>query len=138
VYREADIYLVDDILCELDAAMVGKLVEDVFLGDLLKSKTRVLVSNQLPAVKAADLLVLLEEGTIHQGGGWSQVFHEEACPEDHTAGLIPIAVQRVSCQSERCRIAVLQPSQPLHFDCRASYISMEVDFSCYPVLSTDK
>lgn len=71
--QDADIYIFDDILAELSHSMVCQLLENALLSPLLAEKTRVLVSNHLPVAKAADLLLLMEGGTIHQGGSWEQV-----------------------------------------------------------------
>eukprot|EP00873_Tetraselmis_striata_P025270 jgi/Tetstr1/445534/TSEL_033308.t2 len=101
MYQDADIYIFDDILAELSHSMVCQLLENALLSPLLAEKTRVLVSNHLPVAKAADLLLLMEGGTIHQGGSWEQVLQETETlsPQDNITGLLPVAVQQI--HSER-------------------------------------
>lgn len=63
VYKEADIYLLDDPLSAVDAH-VGKQLYDECICSLLKNKTVVLVTHQLQYIKNADRLVLVENGKV--------------------------------------------------------------------------
>lgn len=63
VYAQADIYVIDDVLAAVDQHTAKHLINEVFLGTLGKT-TRIMVSNHLSAIKAAEHLILLEAGTI--------------------------------------------------------------------------
>ncbi|KRT80294.1 ABC transporter ATP-binding protein [Oryctes borbonicus] len=57
VYREADIYLMDDPLSAVDTHVGKHLFEECIMG-YLGSKTRILVTHQLQYLKRADLIVV--------------------------------------------------------------------------------
>lgn len=59
VYREADIYLLDDPLSAVDTH-VGQHLFDECMKGILKEKTVVLVTHQLQYLKGADLILLME------------------------------------------------------------------------------
>uniref|UniRef100_A0A674MHW2 Cystic fibrosis transmembrane conductance regulator n=1 Tax=Takifugu rubripes TaxID=31033 RepID=A0A674MHW2_TAKRU len=64
VYRDADIYLLDDPLSAVDAEVGRHLFEECICG-VLKNKRRILVTHQLQYLKAADqILVLMEAETV--------------------------------------------------------------------------
>ena len=58
LYREADIYLIDDALTSVDVH-VGKYIFDKCINDLLKEKIRILVSNDSRYFKEADEIVII-------------------------------------------------------------------------------
>lgn len=60
VYRQADIYLLDDPLSAVDTH-VGKHLFQKCILKYLHGKTRVLVTHQLQYLKKADLIVVLNE-----------------------------------------------------------------------------
>lgn len=60
VYRDADIYLLDDPLSAVDTRVGKRLFEDCIKG-YLKDKTRVLVTHQLQFLKDADTILCLEK-----------------------------------------------------------------------------
>lgn len=60
VYREADIYLLDDPLSAVDTH-VGKHLFQECIVDFLKGKTRVLVTHQLQYLKMADIVLVLNQ-----------------------------------------------------------------------------
>lgn len=66
VYRQADVYLLDDPLSAVDTH-VGKHLFDKCIIKHLKGKTRILVTHQLQYLKKADLIVVLNEVGI----GWA-------------------------------------------------------------------
>jgi ABC-type multidrug transport system fused ATPase/permease subunit len=70
VYRNGDVFLLDDPLSALDAKVGRRLFEDCICG-LLKNKLRLLVTHQLQFIKDADLVVVLrKDGTISSVGRW--------------------------------------------------------------------
>jgi ABC-type multidrug transport system fused ATPase/permease subunit len=58
VYREADIYLLDDPLSAVDTRVGRHLFDDCICG-FLEGKTRVLVTHQLQYLHTADDIVIL-------------------------------------------------------------------------------
>ncbi|KAJ8669276.1 hypothetical protein QAD02_000535, partial [Eretmocerus hayati] len=65
VYREADIYLLDDPLSAVDAH-VGKHIFEECLQKHLRGKTRLLATHQIQYLKKADSIILLEQGKVHR------------------------------------------------------------------------
>ena len=59
VYREADIYLLDDPLSAVDAK-VGRHIFHRCINEFLAGKTRLLVTHQLQFMYAADQIIILE------------------------------------------------------------------------------
>uniref|UniRef100_A0A3B5LMU4 ATP-binding cassette, sub-family C (CFTR/MRP), member 4 n=1 Tax=Xiphophorus couchianus TaxID=32473 RepID=A0A3B5LMU4_9TELE len=72
VYRDADIYLLDDPLSAVDAEVGQHLFEECICG-LLRKKPRILVTNQLQYLKAADMIVVLKEGQMVAKGTYSEL-----------------------------------------------------------------
>jgi len=58
VYRNADIYLMDDPLSAVDTH-VGKHLFEECIKTYLRHKTRILVTHQLQYVKDTDMIVIL-------------------------------------------------------------------------------
>ncbi|XP_011494146.1 PREDICTED: multidrug resistance-associated protein 4-like [Ceratosolen solmsi marchali] len=65
VYRQADIYLLDDPLSAVDTH-VGKHLFEECLQRYLNTKTRILATHQLQYIKNADSIILMEQGKIRQ------------------------------------------------------------------------
>ncbi|XP_066250978.1 ATP-binding cassette sub-family C member 4-like [Euwallacea similis] len=72
IYRQADIYLLDDPLSAVDTH-VGKHLFEKCIVKHLKGKTRILVTHQLQYLKKADLIVVLYEGIIEVLGSFKQL-----------------------------------------------------------------
>lgn len=72
VYAEADVYLFDDPLSALDAH-VAKQVFDTCLKDELRTKTRVLVTNQLHFLSRVDKIILVHRGKIEEQGSYDDL-----------------------------------------------------------------
>eukprot|EP00891_Asterochloris_glomerata_P006803 jgi/Astpho2/6803/e_gw1.00103.48.1_t len=71
-YHDADFYIMDDPLSAVDVH-VGKHIFDECIAGLLKSKTRLLVTNQLQFVPQADRVVYLEAGCVAAQGSFEEV-----------------------------------------------------------------
>nr|AIB06822.1 ABCC2 [Spodoptera exigua] len=69
IYREADIYLLDDPLSAVDAN-VGRQLFDGCIKGYLSGKTCILVTHQIHYLKAADFIVVLNEGSIENMGSY--------------------------------------------------------------------
>ncbi|XP_059049414.1 ATP-binding cassette sub-family C member 4-like [Achroia grisella] len=76
VYREADIYLLDDPLSAVDANVGRQLFEGCIKG-YLRGKTVILVTHQLHYLKAADYLVVLNNGMIENMGSYNELIKSE-------------------------------------------------------------
>ena len=65
IYSDADIYLLDDPLSAVDAA-VGKNLFNRCIKGFLANRIRILVSHQLQFLKQTDYVIVLDNGTIAQ------------------------------------------------------------------------
>ncbi|XP_063223955.1 ATP-binding cassette sub-family C member 4-like [Bacillus rossius redtenbacheri] len=72
VYREADVYLLDDPLSAVDSHVSKHLLEECIRGRLA-AKTRVLATHQLQHVRDADLVVVLNNGRIEDQGTYNEL-----------------------------------------------------------------
>lgn len=59
VYRDADIYLLDDPLSAVDIHVAKHLFDECIMGYLAR-KTRILITHQVQHLKEADRIVLME------------------------------------------------------------------------------
>ncbi|KAL1513745.1 hypothetical protein ABEB36_003115 [Hypothenemus hampei] len=75
VYREADIYLLDDPLSAVDAHVAKHLFEGC-VQRYLKGKTRVLVTHQVQFLKGADLIIVMNNGKIEKMGTFNELQEE--------------------------------------------------------------
>jgi ABC-type sulfate/molybdate transport systems ATPase subunit len=71
-YANADVYLLDDPLSAVDAHVGRHLVSEC-LANLLRGKTRVLVTHQLQFLAEADLVVMMEDGKVSQTGTYAEL-----------------------------------------------------------------
>uniref|UniRef100_A0A8B9RPG4 ABC-type glutathione-S-conjugate transporter n=1 Tax=Astyanax mexicanus TaxID=7994 RepID=A0A8B9RPG4_ASTMX len=76
VYRNADIYLLDDPLSAVDA-QVGQHIFDRVIGPkgILKNKTRVLVTHGLNFLPQADLILVMGDGEITETGSYIELLN---------------------------------------------------------------
>ncbi|XP_043261450.1 uncharacterized protein LOC122402590 [Colletes gigas] len=72
VYKQADIYLLDDPLSAVDAR-VAKHLFDKCIQEFLQGKTRILVTHQLQFVKQADMIVVLDRGYVKMQGSYDEL-----------------------------------------------------------------
>ncbi|MCJ8739010.1 hypothetical protein PDJAM_G00042380 [Pangasius djambal] len=74
VYRNADVYLLDDPLSAVDTH-VGQHIFDKVIGPkgILKNKTRVLVTHGLSFLPQADLILVMEDGQIMEAGSYTEL-----------------------------------------------------------------
>ncbi|XP_023934404.2 ATP-binding cassette sub-family C member 4 isoform X1 [Bicyclus anynana] len=72
VYRQADIYLLDDPLSAVDAH-VGRQLFDECITGYLRHTTRILVTHQLHYLKAADYIVIMSNGEIEAKGKYEEL-----------------------------------------------------------------
>ncbi|XP_066999504.1 ATP-binding cassette sub-family C member 4 [Anabrus simplex] len=74
VYRNADIYLMDDPLSAVDTH-VGKHLFDECINSHLSAKTRILVTHQLQYLQDADIIVILSQGKILKQGTFQEMIN---------------------------------------------------------------
>ncbi|KAG5894559.1 hypothetical protein JTB14_021541 [Gonioctena quinquepunctata] len=72
VYKDADIYLLDDPLSAVDAHVGKQLFEDCICG-YLKNKCVVLVTHQLHYLKNTQCIYLLEDGEVRSSGTYQEL-----------------------------------------------------------------
>lgn len=72
IYREADIYLLDDPLSAVDSNVGRQLFEGCING-YLRNRTRILVTHQIHFLKDADYIIILNEGGIDDIGTYSEL-----------------------------------------------------------------
>ncbi|KAL0370935.1 UNVERIFIED_CONTAM: ABC transporter C family member 3 [Sesamum angustifolium] len=72
LYQEADIYLFDDPFSAVDAHTGTHLFNECVLG-LLESKTVIFVTHQVEFLPAADLIVVMKDGSIAQVGKYKDI-----------------------------------------------------------------
>lgn len=72
VYKNADIYLLDDPLSAVDTH-VGKQLFEECINGYLKNKCVILVTHQLQYLKKVDKLILLKDGQIQVSGSYEDL-----------------------------------------------------------------
>lgn len=66
--QDKDIYLLDDPLAAVDADVAAHLMQKCIM-ELLRGKTRILCTHRTEFVDKADMMVLMDNGTIVRTGG---------------------------------------------------------------------
>lgn len=72
IYKEADVYLLDDPLSAVDTH-VGKQLFDSCINGYLNNKTRILITHQLQYLKEADLIVIVNNGSVEAKGTYQEL-----------------------------------------------------------------
>ncbi|XP_071557592.1 ATP-binding cassette subfamily C member 4-like isoform X2 [Temnothorax nylanderi] len=72
VYRQADLYLLDDPLSAVDSRVARHLYRKC-ITEYLHSKTRILVTHQLQFLKRADHIVVLDRGFVKMQGIYNEL-----------------------------------------------------------------
>ncbi|XP_041640876.1 ATP-binding cassette sub-family C member 10 [Cheilinus undulatus] len=72
VYMDKDIYLLDDPLAAVDTDVAEHLMKKCIM-ELLRGKTRILCTHRIEFVDKADLVVLMENGTIVNTGSPAEI-----------------------------------------------------------------
>ncbi|XP_041838321.1 ATP-binding cassette sub-family C member 10 isoform X2 [Melanotaenia boesemani] len=72
VYMDKDIYLLDDPLAAVDTDVAEHLMKSCIM-ELLKGKTRILCTHRIEFVDKADMVVLMENGTIITTGSPAEI-----------------------------------------------------------------
>ncbi|KAL4496522.1 hypothetical protein ABPG72_014752 [Tetrahymena utriculariae] len=72
IYSRADIYLLDDPLSAVDSK-VAKLLNDNVIQGLLKGKTVILVTHQIPYTRDTDRIIVMNDGFIQNIGSYNDL-----------------------------------------------------------------
>ncbi|XP_036142954.1 multidrug resistance-associated protein 4 isoform X2 [Monomorium pharaonis] len=72
VYRQADLYLLDDPLSAVDTHVARHLYSEC-ITNYLHGKTRILVTHQLQFLKRADHIVVLDQGFLKMQGSYDEL-----------------------------------------------------------------
>ncbi|XP_056891799.1 ATP-binding cassette sub-family C member 10 [Takifugu flavidus] len=84
VYMNKDIYLLDDPLAAVDTDVAEHLMKKCIM-ELLRGKTRILCTHRIEFVKKADMVVLMDNGTIIRTGTPTEILPlVEAVPKKRT------------------------------------------------------
>jgi ATP-binding cassette subfamily C (CFTR/MRP) protein 4 len=78
LYRQADIYLLDDPLSALDAEVGRKIFEVCVRGLVETGATVVLVTHQLRFLRAANTICVMQKGTVISQGSYAELREEAA------------------------------------------------------------
>ena len=78
VYRQADIYLLDDPLSAVDAHVAGALFDQCILTELA-GKTTILVTHQTQFLPRADQVVVMYAGSVLATGTFEEVSQDDRC-----------------------------------------------------------
>ncbi|XP_031345990.1 probable multidrug resistance-associated protein lethal(2)03659 isoform X2 [Photinus pyralis] len=89
VYRDSDIYLLDDPLASVDARVAKQIFEECIKG-YLKGKTIMLVTHQIKFLTDVDRLIVLENGAIISQGSM-----DEKAALDYSKGIDDFDVEEL-------------------------------------------
>ncbi|TKS68688.1 Multidrug resistance-associated protein 7 ATP-binding cassette sub-family C member 10 [Collichthys lucidus] len=81
VYMDKDLYLLDDPLAAVDTDVAEHLMKKCIM-ELLGGKTRILCTHRVEFVDKADMVVLMDNGTIIRTDGVEQEEEETGSPPD--------------------------------------------------------
>uniref|UniRef100_A0A667ZN88 ATP-binding cassette, sub-family C (CFTR/MRP), member 10 n=1 Tax=Myripristis murdjan TaxID=586833 RepID=A0A667ZN88_9TELE len=85
VYMDKDIYLLDDPLAAVDADVAHHLMQKCIMG-ILRGKTRILCTHRIEFVDKADLVVLMDSGTIIRTGTPAEILPLVEAVEEEEPG----------------------------------------------------
>ena len=71
LYKEADLYLLDDPLSSIDSKVGNKIFKKAFI-KYLKDKARILVTNELNNLSSVDKIIYMEKGRIIFTGSFNE------------------------------------------------------------------
>ncbi|KAJ7596700.1 hypothetical protein C8J56DRAFT_294246 [Mycena floridula] len=77
-YSRAEIILLDDVLAALDVHTSKWIVENCFKGDLMRDRTVILVTHNVPLVRSmATFVVNIRDGKVHSKGSVSEIIAKD-------------------------------------------------------------
>lgn len=100
LYHDCDIYLLDDTLSAVDAHVASWLLQEAIQGSLMAHKTRILCTHNTQAVQMANMIIIMEKGTIKWAGSPTE-FHSSFIPNS-SEGINNLFVSIVNANSQTC------------------------------------
>eukprot|EP00927_Polykrikos_kofoidii_P011099 TRINITY_DN14676_c0_g1_i2.p1 TRINITY_DN14676_c0_g1~~TRINITY_DN14676_c0_g1_i2.p1 ORF type:complete len:1325 (-),score=217.80 TRINITY_DN14676_c0_g1_i2:29-4003(-) len=91
VYRDADLFVLDDVLSAVDGHVSSAICSGLLRGPLLEGKTVVLVTHDRRALQLADRVFAVGDGRVLFDGSY-----DEFCRADLIKDLIPLADKEAS------------------------------------------
>ncbi|XP_059049388.1 probable multidrug resistance-associated protein lethal(2)03659 isoform X2 [Achroia grisella] len=76
IYKEADIYLLDDPLSAVDSQVAKHIFEKCIKG-YLEEKTVILVTHQLQFIKSVDQIIIMDKGKVIAEGGFEDLNEQD-------------------------------------------------------------
>ncbi|XP_046623156.1 ATP-binding cassette subfamily C member 4-like isoform X3 [Neodiprion virginianus] len=77
IYRDADVYLLDDPLSAVDTGVARHLFEECIKG-FLDQKTRILVTHQVQYLQQADTVIVLDRGMVKCQGTYENLVQSQS------------------------------------------------------------
>ncbi|XP_047332369.1 ABC transporter C family member 3-like [Impatiens glandulifera] len=74
LYRDADVYLLDDPFSAVDAHTGTYLFKECLMG-ILRLKTVIYVTHQIEFLQTADLILVMKDGKIEQAGKYGEILN---------------------------------------------------------------
>ena len=71
LYKDADLYLIDDPFASIDSKVGNKMFKEVFC-EYLKDKARILVTNEIKKLSQVDKIIYMEKGKIIFCGNYEE------------------------------------------------------------------
>ncbi|KAJ3652865.1 hypothetical protein Zmor_018795, partial [Zophobas morio] len=99
VYKDADIYLLDDPLAAVDASVAQTIFTHCFLNHL-KNKSIILVTHQLKFLKNVDRIYVLEDGKIKDCGKYEALAEVSLQNESRMSQIPETKLEKYTKQSE--------------------------------------
>ncbi|XP_060517682.1 probable multidrug resistance-associated protein lethal(2)03659 isoform X2 [Cylas formicarius] len=127
VYKEADVYLLDDPLSAVDT-LVGKQLFDDCIAGFLKTKCIILVTHQLQYLKSATKIYVMDGGRIVASGTYQEIQNSE----DEFAKLCKADPEDAECRgggnlsgsnSSYCPVSDEEPTEVKETRCTGSIAS---------------
>lgn len=100
IYQDADIYLLDDPFSAVDAHTGTHLFKECIVG-ALQNKTVVYVTHQIEFLPAADIILVLQNGSIVQAGKFDDLL-QAGSKFDALIGAYSKSLESVECMESSC------------------------------------
>ncbi|KAH9303626.1 hypothetical protein KI387_008030, partial [Taxus chinensis] len=68
LYQDSDIYLLDDTLSAVDAHVAAWILQNAIGGSMMAHKTRILCTHNTQAIHLANMIIVMEKGTVKWAG----------------------------------------------------------------------
>ncbi|XP_076291898.1 uncharacterized protein LOC143214568 [Lasioglossum baleicum] len=131
VYKQADIYLLDDPLSAVDAKVAKHLFQKC-IQQYLHKKTRVLVTHQLQFIEHTDSIAVLDRGMVKMQGSYNELSKSSAkfvsVIKDIKMSVEPVESDRRISQLSMARVSVVSAvSSRMSYDYDAAEFQLDDD-----------